>query len=106
MASPAPTPPWLARRLADARPRALAALTRYFKDLDEAEEAFQEACLRAIRSWPEKGAPKDAVAWLIFVGRNFGIDERRRRHRLTEMPAGRKKNDRIKAPEAHQLAQL
>ena len=25
---------------------------------------------------------------------------------LTEMPAGRKKNDRIKAPEAHQLAQL
>src|SRR5215469_13149125 len=28
-----------------ARPRAMAALLRYFRDLDTAEEAFQEACL-------------------------------------------------------------
>ena len=69
-----------------ARPQALGALTRYFRDLEEAEEAFQEACLRALASWPSQGAPKDPVAWLIFVGRNFGLDQRRRQRRVGEMP--------------------
>ena len=36
--------------LAAARPRALGALLRYFRDLDTAEEAFQEACLRALKT--------------------------------------------------------
>ncbi|MCV0396229.1 MAG: RNA polymerase sigma factor [Rhizobiaceae bacterium] len=64
----------------------MAALLRYFRDLDTAEEAFQEACLRAIKAWPDKGPPRDPVAWLIFVGRNFGVDQIRKTARQTELP--------------------
>jgi hypothetical protein len=28
---------------------------RYFRDLDTAEEAFQDACLRALKNWPQNG---------------------------------------------------
>ncbi|MEI9981893.1 MAG: DUF6596 domain-containing protein [Aliidongia sp.] len=35
-------------------PQAVGALLRYFRDLDLAEEAFQEAALRALKSWPQK----------------------------------------------------
>src|SRR5215469_6230671 len=65
--------------LLGARPKAVAALLRYFRDLDTAEEAFQEACLRALQSWPEKGPPRDPTAWLIMVGRNATLDSIRRR---------------------------
>ena len=34
---------WIDAALTAARPQALAALLRYFRDLDVAEEAFQEA---------------------------------------------------------------
>src|SRR5690606_15569122 len=69
-----------------ARPQAIGALLRYFRNLDAAEEAFQNACLRALKSWPGNGPPRDPAAWLILVGRNSGIDEMRRRGRLTELP--------------------
>jgi RNA polymerase sigma-70 factor (ECF subfamily) len=72
--------------IAAARPRAVAALLRYFRDLDTAEEAFQEACLRALRAWPQNGPPRDAAAWLIMVGRNAGIDGARRRGRTEALP--------------------
>ena len=36
---------WIDPVLASARPRVVAALLRYFRDLDTAEEAFQDACL-------------------------------------------------------------
>ena len=73
---------WIDLALSSARPQAMGALLRYFRDLDLAEEAFQEACLRAVRAWPDKGPPRDPVAWLIFVGRNSGIDHlRSSRHR-------------------------
>jgi RNA polymerase sigma-70 factor (ECF subfamily) len=61
-----------------ARPKAVAALLRYFRDLDTAEEAFQEACLRALQTWPEKGFPVDPTAWLVTVGRNAALDIKRR----------------------------
>lgn len=65
--------------LAAARPRAMAALLRYFRDLDIAEDAFQNACLRALTAWPKNGPPRDATAWLILVGRNAQVDSLRRR---------------------------
>jgi RNA polymerase sigma-70 factor (ECF subfamily) len=61
-----------------ARPKAVAALLRYFRDLDTAEEAFQEACLRALQTWPKKGLPLDPTAWLVTVGRNAALDSKRR----------------------------
>lgn len=84
---------WIDSALTSARPQAVAALLRYFRDLDTAEEAFQEACLRALKNWPEKGPPRDTVAWLIFVGRNIGIDHTRRTKKQTELPDEEKLSD-------------
>ncbi len=77
---------WIGNVVAAARPQAMAALLRRFRDLDAAEEAFQEACLRALKTWPKNGPPRDAAAWLIMVARNAGIDHVRRRGKLTELP--------------------
>src|SRR5512134_3399813 len=77
---------WIDAALAAARPKAVGALLRYFRDLDAAEEAFQEACLRALRSWPKNGPPRDPAAWLIFVGRNAAIDESRKRRGHEALP--------------------
>jgi RNA polymerase sigma-70 factor (ECF subfamily) len=78
---------WIDAALTSARPQAVAALLRYFRDLDTAEEAFQEASLRALKVWPVKGPPRDPAAWLIFVGRNSGLDSARRRRKETALPA-------------------
>ncbi|HEX2889390.1 RNA polymerase sigma factor [Vineibacter terrae] len=77
---------WIDSALTSARPQAVGALLRYFRDLDAAEEAFQEACLRALKTWPEKGPPRDPTAWLIFVGRNVTLDELRRRTKQQALP--------------------
>lgn len=79
-------PTWISSVLVAARPRAIAALLRTFRDLDAAEEAYQEACLRALRTWPRNGPPRDTAAWLIMVGRNAGIDAVRRASRLQPLP--------------------
>jgi RNA polymerase sigma-70 factor (ECF subfamily) len=78
---------WIDAALTSARPQAVAALLRYFRDLDTAEEAFQDACMRALRNWPQNGPPRDPAAWLIMVGRNVAIDEARRRSRQEAMPS-------------------
>jgi len=64
--------------LSGARPKVVAALLRYFRDLDTAEEAFQEASLRALQTWPQKGFPAEPTAWLVTVGRNAALDIKRR----------------------------
>ncbi|MGE0853547.1 MAG: RNA polymerase sigma factor [Hyphomicrobiaceae bacterium] len=78
---------WIDAALAAARPRAVAALLRHFRSLDLAEEAVQEACLRALKTWPQNGPPRDAAAWLIFVGKNVAIDTVRRQGRQQPLPA-------------------
>jgi RNA polymerase sigma-70 factor, ECF subfamily len=80
-------PAWIDGALTGARPQALAALLRYFRDLDTAEEALQNAALRALDTWPKNGPPRDPVAWLIMVGRNVAIDGIRRTSKLTALPA-------------------
>jgi RNA polymerase sigma-70 factor, ECF subfamily len=77
---------WVDAALTSARPQAVGALLRYFRDLDIAEEAFQNACLRALKSWQQNGPPRDAAAWLIMVGRNAAIDEVRRNRRQQPLP--------------------
>jgi RNA polymerase sigma-70 factor (ECF subfamily) len=79
-------PAWIDATLTTARPQAVAALLRYFRDLDKAEEAFQEAGLRALQKWPVNGPPRDPAAWLIMVGRNFGVDQARRNRRNQALP--------------------
>jgi len=77
---------WIDAAFTSARPQAIGALLRYFRDLDIAEEAFQDACLRALKTWPTQGPPRDPTAWLIMVGRNTGIDGVRRRSKQTALP--------------------
>ena len=77
---------WIDAALTSARPQAVGALLRYFRNLDTAEEAFQNACLRALKSWPQNGPPRDPAAWLIMVGRNVAIDDIRRGRKQTPLP--------------------
>ncbi|MEP3048439.1 MAG: RNA polymerase sigma factor [Roseibium sp.] len=74
---------WISTHLKASRPQALAALNRYFQDIDLAEDAFQEASIRAVKSWTIETIPKDPAAWLIVTGRNYGIDQIRKRKRET-----------------------
>jgi RNA polymerase sigma-70 factor (ECF subfamily) len=78
---------WIDAALTAARPQAVGALLRYFRDLDIAEEAFQDACLRALKNWPQNGPPRDPAAWLIMVGRNAALDQTRRRKKQEPLPA-------------------
>ena len=77
---------WIDAALTSARPQAVGALLRYFRDLDTAEEAYQDACLRALNNWPKNGPPRDPAAWLIMVGRNAALDGVRKRARQTALP--------------------
>ncbi|QCI67422.1 RNA polymerase sigma factor [Phreatobacter stygius] len=77
---------WIDQALTSSRPQVLGALLRYFRDLDTAEEAFQEACLRALRTWPQNGPPRDPAAWLILVGRNVALDATRRLKKQQPLP--------------------
>ena len=77
---------WIDAALTAARPQAVAALLRYFRDLDTAEEAFQDACLRALKAWPRNGPPRDPTAWLILVGRNAALDGVRKQSKSAPLP--------------------
>jgi RNA polymerase sigma-70 factor (ECF subfamily) len=77
---------WINGAITGARPQAIGALLRYFRNLDTAEEAFQEAALRALKNWPTNGPPRDPAAWLILVGRNAALDGLRKRSKHTPLP--------------------
>jgi len=96
---------WIGGIIAAARPQAMAALVRNFRDLDAAEEAFQEACLRALKHWPRNGPPRDPAAWLIMVAKNAGIDSVRKQSRLEPLPAEEVISDRsdVEAAEADRI---
>jgi RNA polymerase sigma-70 factor, ECF subfamily len=66
-----------------AYPRALAKVLGLTRSLADAEDAVHDAALRALESWPDKGTPDSAEAWLITVAGNAHRD-RLRRARRTE----------------------
>ncbi len=72
---------WLEATFTQQRPRAIAALTRVFRDIDTAEDAFADACLKALTVWKQDGAPRDPLAWLLATARNAGIDSLRKSQR-------------------------
>ncbi len=78
---------WLEAAFAQQRPRAIAALTRIFRDIDLAEDAFADACLKALTVWPQDGAPRDPLAWLLTTARNAGLDHLRGTQRRAELLA-------------------
>jgi RNA polymerase sigma-70 factor, ECF subfamily len=62
----------------DAGGRVVSALAAAFRDLDLAEEAFAEACARAVEKWGD-APPADPAAWLYAVARRWSLDRFRRR---------------------------
>jgi RNA polymerase sigma-70 factor (ECF subfamily) len=56
----------------------LGALVAELRDLDLAEDAFQDAVEAALEHWPTKGVPGRPGAWLLVVARRKALDRLRR----------------------------
>ena len=56
----------------------LATLIRLLGDFELAQDARQEAFAVALDRWPEDGVPDNPRAWLVEVGRNKALDQKRR----------------------------
>lgn len=56
----------------------VAALAARLRDLDLAEEAYAEACARAVTAWTEN-PPQDPAAWLYRAATRVALDQLRRR---------------------------
>ena len=56
----------------------LATLARTVGDLGLAEDAVQDAVVRALETWPRDGVPDNPVGWLRVVARNRAVDLVRR----------------------------
>lgn len=56
----------------------LATLIRLLGDFELAEDARQEAFAVALDRWPKDGVPDNPRAWLVEVGRNKALDQKRR----------------------------
>jgi RNA polymerase sigma factor (sigma-70 family) len=64
--------------------RLIAALTRLLRDVGLAEEAAQEALVKALEEWPVTGVPERPGAWLLTVARRLVLD--RLRHERQAAP--------------------
>src|SRR5512134_4041489 len=62
--------------------RAVATLIRVLGDFDLAEEAVQEAFVRALETWPRDGVPHNPGAWITTTARRRAIDRLRRDENL------------------------
>ncbi|MFG2001423.1 RNA polymerase sigma factor [Spirillospora sp. NPDC048911] len=60
----------------------LATVVRLTRDLDEAEDAVQEAFVAALATWPRTGVPRNPVAWITTTARRKALDRMRRRATL------------------------
>ena len=56
----------------------VAAIARWSGDLTVAEDAVQEACTDAVRTWPRDGIPDNPGGWLLTAARNRARDRLRR----------------------------
>ncbi len=56
----------------------LATLIRLLGDFELAQEVRQEAFAVALDRWPKDGVPDNPRAWLVEVGRNKALDQKRR----------------------------
>ncbi|HEY7489448.1 MAG TPA: RNA polymerase sigma factor [Streptosporangiaceae bacterium] len=65
--------------------RSVAALIRFFGDIDIAEDAVQEAFAVALRRWPQEGLPPNPGGWITTTARTRAIDRLRRQAREREL---------------------
>jgi RNA polymerase sigma-70 factor (ECF subfamily) len=72
----------LVRTYRDERAKCVAILGRVLGDLDLAEDAVQDAFVRAAERWPRDGVPANPGAWIVATARNRAIDRIRREQTL------------------------
>ena len=65
--------------------RILAGLIGFCGDFDRAEEALQDAYLRALSAWPRDGLPDNPAAWLTTVAKRAAIDAARQNSRVDSL---------------------
>ncbi len=68
--------------------RVVATLVRVFGDITLAEDAVQEAFLRASERWPRHGIPPNPAGWIVTTARNRAIDGLRRTARGRQLHEG------------------
>ncbi len=68
----------LSRLIREEGPRVVATLIRLTGDVQIAEDAVQEAAIRALRAWPDTGIPDQPRAWLTVAARRCALDIVRR----------------------------
>lgn len=59
--------------------RIIGALAGRYCDLELAEDAFADACAKAVESWHTHGVPTDPLGWLYRIADRKALDELRRR---------------------------
>ncbi|HEX6471310.1 MAG TPA: sigma-70 family RNA polymerase sigma factor [Streptosporangiaceae bacterium] len=67
-----------ARLVREEGARVLATLVRVTGDIDLAQDAVQDAVVRALERWPRDGVPPDPRAWLTVTAKRRAIDVIRR----------------------------
>jgi RNA polymerase sigma factor (sigma-70 family) len=71
----------VARLVREERARVLATLIRVTGSVDLAEDAAQDAVVRALETWPRDGVPDNPRAWLLVTAKRRAIDLIRREAR-------------------------
>jgi RNA polymerase sigma-70 factor, ECF subfamily len=64
--------------------RVVGGLVRLLGNIDAAEEAFQDAVVAALASWPAAGMPANPAAWLTSTAKNHALDDARHRRVVKE----------------------
>jgi RNA polymerase sigma-70 factor (ECF subfamily) len=68
--------------------RAVAVLVRSLGSIDDAEEAVQDAFVRALETWPRDGIPPSPAGWIITTAKNRAIDVARKEAKRRERHEG------------------
>lgn len=70
--------------------RLVALLAAHFgvQHLQLAEDAVQEALVRALQTWPYRGMPENPAAWLTQTAKHLALDHLRRERRWQEKEVG------------------
>jgi RNA polymerase sigma-70 factor (ECF subfamily) len=79
-------------------PRLIAGLARMLRDVPSAEDAAQDALVRAMETWPRDGIPDNPGAWLMTTAKHIAIDRVRRAQKFA------RKRDEVEWTVASHLA--
>jgi RNA polymerase sigma factor (sigma-70 family) len=71
----------VARLIREEGTRVLATLARVTGSIDLAQDAAQDAVVRALETWPRDGVPENPRAWLLVTARRRAVDILRREAR-------------------------